>query len=132
MLDALRPGKIAYVHQTVDAFLDFNEGAKIGHIADASFHDAAHTVTAIDRRPRVGFELFEAERNAPVLGVHLQDYGFHLIAGLDHFGRMLHAARPRHLADVDESLDAGFKLHERAVIGDVDDSANNAAVYGVP
>src|ERR1035437_3789567 len=131
MFDALGPGQIAHVDQAVDAFLDFDEGAEIGHVAHPALHHAAHAVAAIDCGPGVGFELFEAEGDAAVLGVHLQNHGFHPITGLDHLGWMFHAPRPGHLADVDEAFHAGFEFHESAVIGDVDHAADDAAVHGV-
>ena len=80
MLDALGPGEIADVHQAVDALFDLDEGAEIGHVADAAFHHAAHAVAAVDGGPGVGLELLQAERNAAVLGMHLEHHGFHLIA----------------------------------------------------
>src|ERR1019366_4977351 len=131
MFDALRPGQVADVHQAVDAFLDFDEGAEIGHVAHASLHHAAHAVAAVDGSPGVRFELFEAEGDAAVLGVHLQNHGFHRIARLDHLGGMFHAPRPRHLADVYEALHAGFEFHKGAVVGDVDHAADDAAVHRV-
>ncbi len=76
--------------------------------------------------------LLQAERNPPLLGVNLEDDGFHLVVRLHHLRRMLHAPRPGHFTDVDEAFDAGFELDERAVIGDVDDAADHAAVDGVP
>ena len=39
MLDALGPGQIADVNQAVDAVFDFDEGAEVGHVANAAFHD---------------------------------------------------------------------------------------------
>ena len=39
---------------------------------------------------------------------------------------MLDALAPRHLADVDEPLDTGLELDERAVIGEADDLAAHA------
>src|ERR1039458_4384067 len=44
-------------------------------------------IARVDGGPRVGFELLQAQRDAPVLGVHLQHHRLHLIAGLDQIGR---------------------------------------------
>src|ERR1043166_761664 len=101
MLHALGPGEIAHMHQTVDSFFDFDERAEVGHVAHATFYHAADAVTAIDRGPRVRLELLQPERNAPVLGMHFEDDGLHLIARLHYLRGMLHSARPCHLADVD-------------------------------
>ena len=79
----------------------------------------------------IGFELFQPERDAAVLGMHLQYHRFHLIAGPHHFRGMFHAPRPRHLADVDQTLHPGFQFHEGAVIGHIDHAADHAAVHRV-
>ena len=98
------------MHQAVDAFFDFDEGAEIGHVADAALHHRAHAVAAVDGGPGVRLELLQAERNAAVLGMHLEDHGFHLIARLHHLGGMLHAPRPGHFADVDQPFDARLRV----------------------
>src|ERR1035437_2839801 len=119
------------MHQAVDAFLDFDEGPEVGHVAYPALHHRAHAIARVDGRPGVGFELLQAERYAPVLGVHLQHHRLRLIAWLDHFRRVLHAPRPRHLADVDETLDTRLQLHESAIIGDVDHPPDHPAVDAV-
>src|ERR1017187_5172182 len=131
MFDTLGPRKIAHMHQAIDAFLDFDESAEIGHVAHAALHHAAHAIAAVDGGPGIGFELFETERDAAVLGVYVQNHGFHLIAGLHYFRRVFHAARPGHLANVYEAFHAGFQFHESAIIGDVDHAADDAAVHRV-
>src|ERR1700746_3771626 len=60
--------------------------------------------------------------------MHVEHDSFNLIARLHHFRWMLHAPRPCHLADVNQTLDSGFQLDEGAVIGDVHDSAHPPAI----
>src|SRR5579872_6340088 len=131
MFYTLGPGEIGNVHQAVDALFNLNEGAEIGHIAHPALHYGTDAVAAIDSGPGVGFELLEAERNTPVLGVDFQNNGFHLIARLHDFGRVLHAPRPGHFADVDQTLYSRFELHEGAIVGDVHHAANHLVVGGV-
>src|ERR1017187_2982728 len=124
VLHPLGPREIGNVHQSVDTFLDLDEGPKIGHIADPPLDHRAHAVPAVDGGPRVRFKLLQAERNAPIPRVHLQDHRLHLVAGLHHLRRVFHPARPGHLADVDQAFHPGFQFDEGAVIGDIHDAAN--------
>src|SRR4030095_8452997 len=128
VLDALGPRKIGNVHQAVDAFLDFDECPEIGHVPDPALHHRSHAVAAVDGGPRVRFELLQAERNPAILGVNLEHHGFHLVARLHHFGRVLHAAGPSHLTDVDQSLDSRFELDKFAVGGHIDHASDYPAV----
>jgi hypothetical protein len=75
MLDALGPTHVGNVDQAVDAFLDLDEGAEIGELANAAFHHRADAVALLDRGPGVRLELLDAQRNAAVLGLHLQHHG---------------------------------------------------------
>src|SRR4029077_19123174 len=47
-------------------------------------------------------------------GVDVQDQDLDLVALLYDLGRMLHPLGPRHVGDVDQPVDAGLDLHERA------------------
>ncbi len=58
--------------------------------------------------------------------------GLHLIARLHHLRRMLHAPRPGHLADVDETFDSRLQLHKSAVVGDVDHPPDHPSVHRIP
>src|SRR6266852_6973675 len=79
----------------------------------------ADRVRLTDAQPRILLRLLQAQRNAFVLGVHVQDQHLDLIALLHHFGGMLHPLGPRHVRDVDQAVDAGLDLHERAERGEV-------------
>src|SRR5271165_1739647 len=131
MLDALGPGQIGNVHQTVDALFDFNEGAEIGELAHASFHYRADVVTRGHSGPGIGFELLDTERDAPVARLDVEHHGLHLIAYLDHFARVLHAPRPGHLGNMDQAFHARFQLDEGSIIGDADHAPDNTRARGV-
>jgi hypothetical protein len=53
-----------------------------------------------------------------------------VVTDVEHLGRVVDAAGPAHLADVDQAFDAGFELHEGAVVHDVDDFALDAQPTG--
>src|ERR1043166_1336218 len=116
--------------KAVDALFDLDKSAEIGHVADSALHHRADAVTRLDGGPGIRFQLLEAERDAAIAWIHVENHGLHLIARLDDLRGMLHAPRPRHLGDVDEAFDSGFEFHECTVVGDVDDAADHTAVHG--
>src|SRR3989449_3432218 len=79
----------------------------------------AHGIRLADAQPRIFLRLLQAQRNALVLGVHVQDQHLDLVALLHDFGGMLHALGPRHVGDVNQAVDARLDLHERAERGQI-------------
>ena len=57
------------------------------------------------------------------VGIHAEDNRVDFVAGLDQLRGMLHALRPGHLGDVNQSFDALLELDERAVVGDRENAA---------
>ena len=76
--------------------------------------------------PGIVLGLLEAERDAPLLGVDLEDLHLHLLAGGDDLAGMDVLLGPAHLGDVDQAFHARLQLHEGAVVGDVGDRALEA------
>src|SRR5262249_39680509 len=121
MLHALRPAHLAYVDEPFDALLQLDEGAVIGDADDASL-DARTDGIALRRvKPRVGRELLEAERDALLVFVELQNFDVDLVAHVDQVARMRQAA-PRHGGNVQQAIDAA-QVDESAVVGQVLDGA---------
>ena len=71
----------------------------------------------LDALPRIVEQLLHAERDAVGLVVDLDDLDLHLLADVEHLGRVIDAA-PRDVGDVQQAVDAA-EVHERAVVGDV-------------
>ena len=71
--------------------------------------------------PRVRLGRAERERETPRLRVHVGDDRLDRVAHVEELRRVLDLLRPRHLADVDQTLDALLELDERAVVGQGDD-----------
>src|SRR5581483_10741982 len=74
-----------------------------------------------DRVPWIGHDLLHAERNTLALGVELEHDDFDALADFDHLRRMADAA-PRHIADMQDAVDAA-EVDEGAVARDVLDGA---------
>src|SRR6266849_4950209 len=131
MFYAFGPAQVADVYQPVNALFDLDEGSEVRQIADASFDRHTHGEFLMQRIPRVGCQLPHAQRNAALRWVHIEHDTVHLISNVDQLRGMLHALRPRHLADVDQALDALLKFDECAVIGDADHAAAHMGAHGI-
>src|SRR5690606_32051209 len=126
VLDALGPAHVRDVDQPIDAGLDLDERAERGEVADLARDARARRVLERQREPGVLLDLLHAERDLLLVPVHLEDDGLDLVADVDQLRGVLDVARPAHLADVDQALDALLQLDEGAVVGDRDDLAAHA------
>ena len=108
------------MQQAVDAFLDLDEGAVVGQVADLAGDDRAGRVLLGDQGPGVGLGLLHAQADFLLVLVDLQDDDVDLVADVDHLAGVVDAPGPGHLGDVHQALDAFLQLHERAVGHDVD------------
>src|SRR5690606_32872766 len=109
------------VHQALDAGLELDERAVVGDVRDLAEHAGALRVAAGHAQPRVVAQLLEAQRDALLLGVELEDLGGDFLAGLHHLGGVADTA-PGHVGDVQQAVDAA-EVDERTVFGDVLDHA---------
>ena len=75
----------------------------------------------LDALPRIVEQLLHAERDAVGLVVDLDDLDLHLLADVEHLGRVIDAP-PGDVGDMQQAVDAA-EIHERAVVGDVLDHA---------
>ena len=76
---------------------------------------------AFDALPRIVEQLLHAERDTVGLVVDLDDLDLHLLADVEHLGRVIDAP-PRDVGDVQQAVDAA-EVDERTVVGDVLDHA---------
>ena len=127
MLHALRPGHLADVDQAFDALLELDECAVVGHADDAAADVRADRIALGGVEPRVGRELLEAQRNALLVVVELQNLYLDLVANLDQVARMRQAS-PGHIGDMQQAVDAA-QVDERAVVGQVLHRAGQDRVF---
>src|SRR5262245_32047290 len=125
MLDPLTPRHVGDMDQAVDFLLDFDERAELGQVPDLALDFRTDRVLVGQVVPRVALDLLQPERNAAGGGVDAEDHRVDRIADVQDFRRVLDALAPRHLGDVNQSLDARLELDERAVVGQADDLALN-------
>src|SRR5258708_4761357 len=123
MLHALRPAHVGDVNETVDAGLDLHERAEAGEIAHLAADAGAHRILERQHHPGILLRLLHAERDLLLVRIDLEAHCLDGFADGDELARMPHVARPAHLADVHQTLDARLQLDERAVVGDAHDLA---------
>ena len=103
--------------QALDAGLELHERAVVGDVGDAALELGAEREFGLDALPRIVQQLLHAERDAVGLVVDLDDLDLHLLADVEHLGRVIDAT-PRDVGDVQQAVDAA-EVDERAVVGDV-------------
>src|SRR5690606_21307994 len=119
------------VHQAFDTGLDLDERAVVGQVGDLAEQAGALRVATRQADPRIFAQLLDAQRDAALFLVELEDLGFDFLAHLQDLGGMTHAA-PGHVGDVQQAVDAA-QVDERTVVGDVLDHAldHGAFVQGL-
>ena len=78
VFDTLGPRKVGNMYQAIDAFLDFDESAEIGHVPNPALDHRTDAITAVDGGPGIRLELFQAKGDPAFPRMHLQDYRFDL------------------------------------------------------
>src|SRR5208282_106969 len=124
---ALRPGHFADVDEAFDALFEFDESSVVGDADNATVNVGADGIAVLGVEPGVGCELFEAERDALLVFVVLQNLDLNLIAYIDEVARVGKAS-PGHVGDVKEAIDSAH-IDESAVFGEILDDAGEDAAF---
>ena len=77
------------VNEALDARQDLDERAEGDHLRDPPLDNVALVVVLEHLLPRVALGLLEAERDALPVAVDVQHLDLHVLADLEHFGRMV-------------------------------------------
>ncbi len=116
MFDFFRPTQVADVDKTVYAFFNFNEYTKVGEIAYFGCVLRTDSIFCIDAFPRIGFELFHAERHFAFFAVERQNNSFHFVADFQEILSTAEVLTPAHFRYVDKSFYAGNNFDKCAVV----------------
>src|SRR5262249_40751987 len=100
--------------------------AEAGDLGHAALDEVADLEAVVDLAPRIVFDLLDAQADALVGLVDLEDLGFHFLALLEDFGGVVDLAGPTEVGHVDHAVNAFFQFHKRAVGGEVADLALDA------
>ena len=106
--------------QTLNTGLDLNECAVVGDDDNLTLHVVTHLEVRIERIPRMRSELLQAERNALLLLIEVEDNDIDLLVELYNLMRIADAA-PREVGDMHQSVHTA-EVDEYTVRGDVFDS----------
>ena len=119
--DALGPGELGDVDEAFDAFLELDERAVGNEIGDLALDVGANGEALLDLVPRILLGLLEAEGDALLLLVDIEDLDFEFLADLEQLAGVAEAA-PGHIGDMEEAVHA-IEVDECAEIGEVLDGA---------
>src|ERR1041385_3258844 len=141
-LDDPRPHRLADVEELVELLLavaldlrdvrepfhalgHLDEEPEVGDLRDVADDFVADAVRLREVVPLVRQELLDRQRQALVLAVDVDHARLHRVALLQHLVRMLEAAVPRHVGDVDQAVDPLLHFDEGAEVGEVADAARD-------
>src|SRR5262249_51560564 len=110
MLHPAAPGHFRNMDKTLDARLELHECAVVGDAHHAAHYPASRRVMLGSSKPRIGRELLHAERYAFLVAIELQHPDRNLVADVEDFRRVSHAA-VRNIAHMQQTVDAA-EVHE--------------------
>ena len=114
------------VQQAFESVLQADEHAKVGELRHGAGHDLARLILVGNvRGPGVLGHLLEPQRDAAAFLVDRQHLALDLLPLLDSLAGVADLARPGHVADVQQAVDAFFDFDEGTVIGQVADGAGD-------
>ena len=87
------------MHQAFNALLQLHESAVVSDADDPALHVGTDRVPVSGIQPRIGRELFEAQRNTLLLFIKLKHFYLNFVGDINQITRMGQAA-PRHVRDV--------------------------------
>src|SRR5208282_5304586 len=131
MTDLARPAHVGDVQQSVDPFLDLDEGTVVGEVADRALDHGAGRVLAGHLVPGVDLGLLHAQGDFLLVLVDAKDHDFDLVANVDQLAGVVDPLGPAHLRDVDQALDTLLELDKGPVAHDVDHLADDAGAHRV-
>src|SRR5690606_36417519 len=124
--------KLADRHEALDVVAHVDNHTLVHQANDAgAFGLDTNRIGLTDTEPWILLCLLEAEADALVLRIDVEDDHVYRIALLHHFRRVLNALGPGHVGDVDEPVDTRLGLHEGAEAREIALLAADAGSHGV-
>ena len=115
--EVLAPRHLADVDEAFDAGGNLEECAVVGHDNHAALDLVANLEVGVESVPGMGHELLDAQSDALLLVIEVEDNDVELLVKLDNFAGMAYAA-PAEVGDVNEAVHAA-QVDEHTVAGDV-------------
>src|SRR6266480_4206965 len=114
-------GELGDVHEPLDTREDLDESAEGDELGHLAFYLVALAVAVEHLLPGIRLRLLEAERDSLALAVDVEHLDLHVLADLEHLGRVVDMA-PGQLADVNQAVHP-VEVDEGAEVDDVGDLA---------
>src|SRR5262245_23160880 len=131
VLDFLAPMKVRNMNQTVDAFFYAYKNAKIRDVSNRSLDDGSDWIFFLSEFPGIGHDLLQSQGNPTMPRIYVEDDNFDILSNLRHFGRMGHFSGPRHLRNMDETLDPALQLNKGSIVHQTYDFALDPRTDGI-
>ncbi len=128
MADTPGPGHVRNMNQTIHSGNDLNECAEVGQIPDDPLDPAADMVGIGNGFPGIGLGRPQGQGQTPLLGINLRYDDIDFLTDFNHRARILDLLCPRHLADMNQTLDTLFQSDEGSIVN----YADNLAGYAFP
>src|SRR3954447_23367800 len=125
------PVEVGQMDHAVDIAVETEEQTELGLVLDLAFDGRTDRELLDEDFPGVAHGLLETERDAALDRIDFQDLHFDFLRGRNDLAGVHVLLGPRHFRDVDQAFDARLQLDERAVVGDVGDTAGEARVQRV-
>ena len=128
MLSFFGPAQLGDVDEAFDALFELDEDAVVDDADDFAFNFAARGIFFRGVHPGIGHQLLQAEGNALLFFVELQNDDVELLLRLYDIRRVLDAA-PAEVGEMEQAIDAA-EIDEGAVFGDVFHVAVDNLTFG--
>ena len=109
--------------EALDSLVDLHDRAEVQHLGDRTLDHGAERVAGLHVLPRVGRELLDAQAEALLVDVDVEDHRLDLVALLEVIRRVLDLVGPGDVGHVDEAVDALLDADEETEVRDVADLA---------
>ena len=111
------------MNQAFDAFFNFDEDTKLSHVDHFAFYCLTQEVASLYRQPWVLRQLLDTERDTLGIAVDVENAGFDFVTLGETIARMSNTLAPRHIRDVNQTVNALVNTDEHTEISDVADGA---------
>src|SRR5262249_28072933 len=97
-----------------------------GEASNLALHHIAGPVRGNKIVPRVRFKLFHRQGHPPIFGIDPRDHSINLLPFFQNLTRMLDAARPGDVRNVNQAVNAFLDFNKGTKVGQVADASMNA------
>ncbi len=113
------------MNKPFDSAIEPGKGAEGDQLRDGGFHRVANAISLPDIAPWIGFKLFESKRYLFVVRIDTENLNLDFVTFLKHLGGMVDLFCPRHIRDMEKTVNTFLNLNKCAVIGQIANQSIN-------